>query len=357
MILPESRSMQWLQQIADENHFQNITMLEKTVRALSLLEALALSGCPFVFKGGTALMLHLDSSKRLSVDIDIICPPKTDIEKYLGQNVEQYGFNKVQLVNRKTTNVVPKSHAKFYYQVTYNTNNANDCILLDVLFEDNYYNDLVSLPIKNRFLKTAGEPVFVQVPSLADMLGDKLTAFAPNTTGIPYYKNDKLCTMEIIKQLYDIASLFDHINDLTVVADTFHKFAKVELAYRHLDTANIKQVLDDIYHTSLCICLKGQTDKKNFNLLQEGIKRIQNFIHSERYELDKAIIDASKTAYLSVLITNNLTGIEYFDRSDISDLQHAIIESPLPTKLNKLKKTNIEAFYYWIKINEIMKDK
>lgn len=84
---------------------------------------------------------------------------------------------------------------------------------------------------------------------------------------------------------------------------------------------------------------------------------MQNFIHSERYELDKAIIDASKTAYLSVLITNNLTGIEYFDRSDISDLQHAIIESPLPTKLNKLKKTNIEAFYYWIKINEIMKDK
>lgn len=30
----------------------------------------------------------------------------------------------------------------------------------------------------------------------------------------------------------------------------------------------------------------------------------------------------------------------------------AIITEPLPTKLNKLKKSNIEAFFYW---NEIQK--
>jgi hypothetical protein len=43
--------MEWLQTIATENNFPNITMLEKTIRAFSLLESLALSGCPFVFKG------------------------------------------------------------------------------------------------------------------------------------------------------------------------------------------------------------------------------------------------------------------------------------------------------------------
>jgi len=357
MILPESRSMEWLQKIATENNFPNITMFEKTIRAFSLLESLALSDCPFVFKGGTALMLHLDSSKRLSIDIDIICPPDTDIEKYLSKNAEQYGFNDIKLIERKTARNVPKSHAKFYYQVTYNTNSETDCILLDVLFEEIHYNNVVRLPIESRFLQTDNEKVFVNVPSAADLLGDKLTAFAPNTTGIPYYKGDKMCSMEIVKQLYDIASLFDITNDLTVTSDTFRKFAIVELAYRNLNPNDIKQVLDDIFQTSLCVCLQGQIDNENFMLLQDGIKRIQNFIHSEKYYLDTAIINASKVAYLSTLIANNLTKVEHFDKENIQELQNATIENPLPTKLNKLRKNNIEAFFYWNKVYKIQKER
>ena len=38
------------------------------------------------------------------------------------------------------------------------------------------------------------------IPSFEDLLGDKLTAFAPNTTGIPYFKKDDSMSMEIIKQ-------------------------------------------------------------------------------------------------------------------------------------------------------------
>ena len=355
MILPESRSIEWLQKVATENNFPNITMLEKTIRAFSLLESLALSGCPFVFKGGTALMLHLDSAKRLSIDIDIICPPETDIEKYLSKNAEKYGFYEIKLIERKTSNIIPKSHAKFYYQVIYNTNSETDFILLDVIFEEIHYNNVVQVPIESRFLKTDSDKVFVNAPSVADLLGDKLTAFAPNTTGIPYYKGDKMCSMEIVKQLYDIASLFDITNDLSITSDTFRKFATVELSYRNLNPNDIQQVLNDIFQTSVCVCLKGQVDNENFRLLQDGIKRIQSFIHSERYTIDTAIINASKVAYLSTLITNNYAEAEYFDKNRMQELQNAIIGNPLPTKLNKLKKSNIEAFYYWWKQFEILK--
>ena len=354
MILPESRTIEWLQKVATENKFPNITMLEKTIRAFSLLESLVLSGCPFVFKGGTALMLHLDSAKRLSIDIDIICPPGTNIEQYLSKNAEKYGFNNIQLVERKTSQNIPKSHAKFYYQATYNTNSETDCILLDVLFEEIHYNNVVKLPIESRLLKTDNEKVFVNVPSIACLLGDKLTAFAPNTTGIPYYKGHKMCSMEIVKQLYDIASLFDITNDLTVTNETFRKFAMVELAYRNLNPNDIQQVLDDIFQTSLCISLQGLLDNEHFKLLQDGIKRIQSFIHSERYTLDNAIINASKAAYLSVLIKNNLIQVEHFDKSNNQKLQNATIENLLPTKLNKLKKSNTEAFFYWWKVFEIL---
>ena len=102
--------------------------------------------------------------------------------------------------------------------------------------------------------------------------------------------------MEIIKQLFDVASLFDVTDNLAVTSKTFKEFAKIELLYRNLDPHNIAQVLDDIYQTSLSICLKGQVQPDNFKILQAGIKRIQNFIHSEKYNIDSAIVNASKAA-------------------------------------------------------------
>ena len=159
--------------------------------------------------------------------------------------------------------------------------------------------------------------------------------------------------MEIIKQLFDVASLCDITHDLTVVAATFRKFAVVELIYRGLNPDDITQVLDDIYQTSLCICLQGTIDPENFKLLQDGIKRIQSFIHSEKYRLDIAIVNASKVAYLSVLIANGISEVNHFDPINIELLRNATIEAPLNTRLNKLKRTNIEAFYYWNETSKI----
>ncbi len=118
---------------------RDIALVEKTIRAFSLLEALTRSGCPFIFKGGSSLMLHLNTSKRLSIDIDIICPPGTIIEDYLSQYAEEYSFGKVELVERISRTDVPKQHAKFYYEVSYPGNGGQDKILLDVLFEIRHY--------------------------------------------------------------------------------------------------------------------------------------------------------------------------------------------------------------------------
>jgi len=356
MIHPDNRTIEWMKYVAAENNFSDIALIEKSIRAFSLLESLVLSGCPFVFKGGTALMLHMDSAKRLSIDIDIICPPGTNIEEFVQKHVQEYGFGDVRLVERVTAHNIPKTHAKFFYQVTYVTNTETECILLDVLFEDIHYHDIEQLPIQSRFLKLEGEPVLVNVPSKADMLGDKLTAFAPNTTGIPYFKGAKDCSMEIIKQLFDIASLFDVTDDLTVVVETFKKFAAVELQYRNLDPENIAQVLDDIFQTSLCICLRGQIEPETFKLLQIGTKRIQSFIHSEKYNIDSAITNASKAAYLSVLIAKGIITAIHFDAQNIEPLRDALIKEPLNTKLNKLKKSNIEAFFYWNEIGKITRN-
>lgn len=299
-------------------------------------------------------MLHLNSSKRLSIDIDIICPPGTDIEKYLGMYAEEYGFGKIQLVERVSRTDVPKRHAKFFYQVSFFAGRKEEKILLDVLFEEIHYNQVVTLPIQSPLLKTEGEPVMVNLPSYQDLLGDKLTAFAPHTTGIPFFKGEKNCSMEINKQLYDIASLFDLANDLTVTAETFQKVVVVELAYRNLQTNDIQSVLDDIFNTSLSMTIQGAGDPEEYKLLVDGMKRVKGFIHSEKYGLESAIINASKAAYLSKLIEKGSKEVNHFHPDSTSNLVDAEIVAPLHTKLNRLKKTNIEAFFYWTEIQKLM---
>jgi hypothetical protein len=69
----------------------------------------------------------------------------------------------------------------------------------------------------------------VNVPSLEDILGDKFTAFAPNTTGIPYFKKEDSMSMEIIKQLYDIGNLFDVAQEFTLLKLRFISLQKLKL--------------------------------------------------------------------------------------------------------------------------------
>ena len=354
MIHPDSRTLPWIQEVAEKFKFKELQLIEKTIRAFSLLEALARSGCPFVFKGGTSLMLHLNSSKRLSIDIDIICPPGTNIEKYLNMYAEEYGFSNIKLVERISRTEVPKKHAKFFYQVSFFAGRNEEKILLDVLFEEIHYNNVITFPIVSPLVKTVGEPIMVSIPSYQDLLGDKLTAFAPHTTGIPFFKGEKNCSMEINKQLYDIASLFDITNELTITTKTFKKFALVELAYRHLASNDIQLVLDDIFNTSLSMIIQGACNSGEYKMLIDGIKRVKGFIHSEKYGLESAIINASKAAYLSKMIERGRTEVNHYNPINTSNLFEIEITVPLPTKLNKLKKTNIEAFYYWTEIQKLM---
>ena len=47
MINPKSRSLEWITEAAQKMGVRDKALMEKTIRAFSLLEALARSGCPF----------------------------------------------------------------------------------------------------------------------------------------------------------------------------------------------------------------------------------------------------------------------------------------------------------------------
>lgn len=348
MINQNAIDITWIEKVSKTNRNADKILVEKTIRAFLLLEGLVMAGMSFVFKGGTSLMLLTKSSKRMSIDIDIIMP---DVPSHLTEMLEdiakKQGFIRVESQERNGLTKVPKMHYKFWYNPIHSTANNEDCVLLDILTEQVPYSDIKQVEISSKFLPMAETKTMVNIPSANDLLGDKLTAFAPNTTGIPYFKNDNSMNMEINKQLYDIACLFDIFDDLKTVASTFEKIAGNELSYREGGSNTVNDVLDDIFQTSLCLSTRGKIGNGNFDELLAGIKRVNGFIFSEPYHIDKAIVCASKASYLSALIKN---GASHFERyTDPSQIKNWQIEQTSYNKLNKLKSSNPEAFFYWYK--------
>lgn len=84
------------------------SLLEKTVYAFGLLEAISKVGMPFIFKGGTCLMLLLDKPRRLSTDIDIIVEPGTDVEQYIAEAGKIFPFKSQSEDVRKGRNNIEK---------------------------------------------------------------------------------------------------------------------------------------------------------------------------------------------------------------------------------------------------------
>ena len=226
-------------------------------------------------------------------------------------------------------------------------------ILLDVLFDEVEYHELVKKPIESPFLQSDGNPVLVNMPSLMDILGDKMTAFAPNTTGIPYFKAEKRCSMEIIKQLFDVASIFDQTTDLEVARNTFSRIVPVELAYRDKQMLNETDVLNDIMNVSRIICTWGYDDAFQYGELSDGVGRVRDFIHSERYNYDGAVVNASKAAYLAALTLTGKNDILHFDPQ--MNLSGVTLSNAVDPKLKRLKKYRPEAFFYWSQVDTLLK--
>jgi hypothetical protein len=347
MIAKDSLQPEWIQKVSAENRKADKILIEKVIRALRLLEGLVESGLPFVFKGGTAIMLLQKRPKRFSIDLDIIVPGEADFDALFPTFIETKGFTRFEEQRRGTSSSIEKRHYKFFYKPVHQTNLSEDNILLDILLEDSPYQSIVPTDIDTPFTRQDGTPVQASLPSIEDILGDKLTAFAPNTTGIPYSKGGFSATMEIIKQLYDIGNLFEEIRDIAGVAHTFKKIALTEMKYRDL-SGDTDIVLKDIGQTALCLATRGKAGAGDFATLQNGVSQIKAYIFSESYHIEKAIAYAARAAYLAKLIGTGETSFVRFENAE--QVSNWTIEAPLDSRLNKLKRTNPEAFFYWYQV-------
>lgn len=356
MITEKTYSKEWLlelkESLGSKKRHPDPGLIEKATKALHLLEELCKSDINFVFKGGTSLLLLLDEMHRLSIDIDIVVEndnQDSEIHEILNNiATESPVFIRVEEDVRNSNSHLRKSHFKFYYYS--DIVSAEVYVLLDILYETNHYPEINSTKIDCRLIDFYEPALYSATPSVNCILGDKMTAYAPNTTGIPYNKNKEL---EIIKQLFDVANLFDKFDDINIVKTTFQNIANQELKYRNLaDTHDYMDVLDDIFNTSLIISLRGKLESEIYQLLSGGIRSLKNFVLTSNFTIDSAIKCSSKAAYLAMLLKYDIHDFVKYNHG--INLNNYYIETPEYLGLNKIKKTAPEAFFYWYKCIELL---
>lgn len=320
-------------------------LIERTVYAFGLLEAIARVEMPFIFKGGTCLMLLLEHPQRLSTDIDIIVEPGTDVEEYIEKASEIFPSVRYEEQRRIGKNNIEKRHFKFTYDSPINGKELY--ILLDVLYEKNHYERIVEREIRNELLMVEPEILKVKVPSIECILGDKLTAFAPHTTGISLGVGKD---MEVMKQLYDVSTLIDEMHNFEEVKKTYQKVVQSEIAYRGIQ-ATSKDCLQDTFKAALCIASRGKYISEEYPLYVAGIRDLRGHIYSENYSPEIAVGRAVKTAYIAICL---LTDEPYEHIVDYTEnINEKFTNSELMV-VKYLRKVDPEAYAYMIKVDRML---
>ena len=322
-------------------------LLERVMYAFGLLEALTQVGLKFIFKGGTSLLLLTEHPQRLSTDIDIIVEPGTDVERYVMEAAKIFPFKSHEKQVRQGKNKIEKVHYKFIYPSP--LLKKDFYILLDIVFMENPYTTIIERDIINDILLVDGMPSKVVMPSADCILGDKLTAFAPHTTGIPLGVDKEL---EIMKQLYDVRTLSDIFTNQNELWETYDKVVNEEIAFRDIqDDRN--SVLRDTIRTAACIIGRGHTDAEEYPLYVEGANALDSHVLQGKYNGELAAIDACQVMYLAACILKQQPFVK------IENPENYIVENISKSqyrKLSYIKKHKLEAYGYLVEAVRLLEE-
>ena len=325
------------------------SILERTVFAFGLLEAISTVGLRFIFKGGTSLLLLLNMPRRLSTDIDIIVEPGTDIDMYIQKAGQIFPFNSVEENIRKGMNDIEKRHFRFLFTSPRTGKEIN--ILLDVVFEHNPYKRLTEKTIDSTLLLAEGTGLTIKLPDKNCILGDKLTAFAPHTTGILFGRDKEL---EIIKQMYDCWTLLHEMDDYPLTASVYRDIAKIEMGYRGL-ICSVDDVLLDTIESCICIMGRNGIRPDDYQYFMTGINAIQGHIFQGRINGENAGLIACEIMYLAACI---LTGqSEYKHITDPEAYRAYELKMKGAKRIRYIRNVDPMAYAYMAEAFQLLQEK
>lgn len=216
------------------------------------------------------------------------------------------------------------------------------------LFEHSKYAKIVERPIAGELLITEPEYLTVKIPDANSILADKLTAFAPHTTGVLLGTKKDL---EIMKQMFDVYMLADAMTDFDVVCRTYSEVVRDEIAYRGLE-ATEQDVLMDTYEASVCVAARGLVNPEEYKSYLKGIRSLSGHVYSLDYSAETASVYAPVIMYLTACILKKRKFEIISDPDEYLKRQH--IDKDVAKALKSLRKRNSVAYAYSILADEIM---
>lgn len=352
MIDGKCYTREWLEKCRQTVGRVDPGLLEKSIHAFELVGRLAGEGLPFVFKGGTALLLLLDKFRRLSIDVDIACPlPQEDVFRIVAEAVRKGPFLSVE-PDPRDPDRLPKRH---HYAIKFSSvvdPRVPATLQLDVLEDEAHYPHTRAVPLQSRFVQPS-EDIRITVPTIEGLLADKLTAFAPTTVGVRY--SAFKASLKIAKHAADIGELFVNARDGKGLVESYQRVFEAENSYRE-NAFTLSEALHDTITAAHQVCginLKGFRPMPESAVLLQGVSQVDSHMIGPRYTVDSAKIAAARAAHLAALIVSK----EMPD--DLAALQMDPAAANVPgdalldgrfAGLNRLRQINPEVFQRWLRI-------
>jgi len=356
MINKKSFTKEWIIEVNNKlgwnRDINQFGFIEKSIVALHLIEELTKTPLKFIFKGGTSLLLLLDKVHRLSVDADIILEETNcNLDETLEKIVKNSSII-IRYEKREKTRYEKFEHYNLYFNSFADETEIEKYIKLDIYNIANPYCNLIETEITNDMLLTDGIISTVRTPDIDCILADKLTAFAPETIGIPLTADDNFRPkrVEVLKQLFDIGNLFDVAENVENIRKTYYKIAEIEIKARHLNI-KVEDVINDTLKYAFIIVHNGKIEKEKYNNIAKGYfgnRGFSRYVSDFEYSTNDAILSASKAIYLMKMLQSNINLFEKYD-NDIWQLSKWEFKQKNFNNFNDFKFTNLEAFYYLYK--------
>ena len=340
MISPTCFSKDWLREQANALKARDVRNLEKCVLALELVGRLKKAGLEFIFKGGTSLLLLTNKPRRLSIDVDILCLESQEkLEEVLDKVV---GHPFLEHQEHRDREAPPTRHFRVVYESAFD-GATGQAIQLDVIVAESPYASLESCTVRTSFFEVDDE-VSVLLPSPSSLLGDKMAAFAPSTIGFPYQplvastgEPSEQRPIKVLKHLFDISVLARMAGNIAETNATYWAVHAEQVKYRALD-CGLAEALADTQDAAHWVSRVDEPPPK------ENEKTI--------FFRDAAGIAALVASALKRGATNLDLPAFVSSEPNPEDLRWAKLDAPWEN-LNRFKTTDLAAFAYWIKAQEL----
>src|SRR5690606_29575886 len=114
---------------------------------------------------GTSLLLRLPTFRRLSIDIDVMCPlPDGELDQILREVAADAPFERYEEDDRGADRVPARRHFKFHYRPVGNWGKQTSHVVLDVVKEEPLHPTIEAIPIRSPLFEIE-EEVTVKVPT------------------------------------------------------------------------------------------------------------------------------------------------------------------------------------------------